>query len=230
LKLVPRLPPLPQASRAALAAAVLGAAAFTSPSSVDAAPDSEDAPDLSWLDRSALDAGDILVRTDRRGAAIGVKAAVLVHAPAKIAWEIVTACELAPEFVPDIVSCRSLGSSDGGRSELFEQTVDAPFFMPRFDHVFRLDYEPYRRIDVHEVRGPLKRLDGTWWLLPEAGGVLLVHELEVEPDIPVPKLFVRIGLKRDLSKTIAAMRARAESDAKAETKTAETKAAEEAAR
>jgi ribosome-associated toxin RatA of RatAB toxin-antitoxin module len=198
-----------------LAAAALGVVSILSSTHVPAGPtEPAGLPDLSWTDRQALDDGDVVVRTDRRGPAIGVQAAVLVHAPAETVWSIVTACELAPEFVPDIVSCRSLGTTEGGRSELFEQTVDAPFFMPRFDHVFRLDYEPYRRIDVHEVRGPLKRLEGTWWLLPEPAGVLLVYELEVEPDIPVPRLFVRIGLKRDLSKSIDAMRDRAEADGK----------------
>lgn len=156
------------------------------------------------------------MRTDRRGPAIGVGAAALVHAPAETVWSVVTACERTPEYVSDIVSCESLGLLEDGRAELFEQTVDAPFFMPRFEHVFRLDYDPYRRIDVHGVRGPLKRLEGSWWLLPEPAGVLLVHEIEVEPDIPVPRLFVRIGIKRDLTKTMAAMRDRAEAAAKAE--------------
>jgi ribosome-associated toxin RatA of RatAB toxin-antitoxin module len=199
-----------------LAAAVLSALSVLCAARAAAGPsDAAALPDLSWIDSEAVDQGAVAVRADRRGSAVGVKAAVLIRAPAETVWSVVTACELAPEFVPDIVSCRSLGRVDGGRAELFEQTVDAPFFMPRFDHVFRLDYEPYRRIEVHEVRGPLKRLEGTWWLLPRPDGVLLVHELEVEPDLPVPRLFLRIGLKRDLAKTVAAMRVRAEADAKA---------------
>ena len=169
-------------------------------------------PDLSWLDRQALEAGEVLVRADRvRPLTVLVKVATLINAPPQAIWDVLTACQIAPEYVPNVTSCRSLEVLDGGRAELFVQTVKPAFFLPSFEHVFRLDYEPYRRIGVHRVSGPIALMEGSWWLLPEAdGAILLVYELALDPGIPVPRFFVRATLKRDLPRLVAAIRQRAE--------------------
>ena len=109
------------------------------------------------------------------------------------------------------MSCRSLEKLDDGRAELFVQVIKAVFFLPTFEHVFRLDYHPYRRIDVQRVSGPIARMDGSWWLLPQpSGSVLLVYELALDPGMPVPRFMVRATLRRDLPKVIGAVRERAE--------------------
>ncbi len=77
-----------------------------------------------------------------------------------------TACQIAPEYVPNVVSCRRLEVLDDGRAELFVQVIKPVFFIPAFEHVFRLDYTPYTRIDVHRVSGPIALMEGSWWLLP----------------------------------------------------------------
>ena len=114
---------------------------------------SQDAPDLDWIDRDALAAGEVAVHTDRaeRPLTALIKVAVEIDAPAPAIWDVLTACELAPQYVPNVVSCRSLEKLDGGRAELFLQVVKPAFFLPSFEHVFRLDYAPYSRIDVHRV-------------------------------------------------------------------------------
>ncbi len=173
-----------------------------------------DEPDLSWIDTSALDAGKVVERSDKQGRVVEVETAVLVHAPARSIWSVLTACRLAPEYVPNVVSCESIERIEQGRAELFKQTVRPAFFLPRFEHVFRLDYDPYRRIDVHEISGPIKRLEGTWRLLPRPeGAILLVYSLNVDPGIPVPRFVVKASLKRDLPKIMAAVRDRAEAAA-----------------
>ena len=178
-----------------------------------ALPAAAEDPDLSWLDREALQAGEVLVRTDRdvRPLTVRIRLATLVEASPQAIWEVLTACQIAPEYVPNVTSCKSLEVLDDGRSELFVQTVKPAFFLPSFEHVFRLDYEPYRRIDVHRVSGPIAHMEGSWWLLPQAGGaILLVYQLAVDPGLPVPRFFVRATLKRDLPRVVAAVRQRAE--------------------
>jgi len=169
-------------------------------------------PDLSWLDRQALEAGEVLVRADRvRPLTVLVKVATLINAPPQAIWDVLTACQIAPEYVPNVTSCKSLEVLDGGRAELFVQTVKPAFFLPSFEHVFRLDYEPYRRIGVHRVSGPIALMEGSWWLVPEVdGAILLVYELALDPGIPVPRFLVRATLKRDLPRLVAAIRQRAE--------------------
>ena len=170
-------------------------------------------PDIGWIDRATLDSGAVQVIADRgdRPLTVVVKVAIKVKAPPRAIWDVLTACQIAPEYVPNVVSCRSLEKVDDGRSELFVQTVKPAFFLPTFEHVFRLDYEPYERIGVHRVSGPLARMDGNWWLLPQQdGAILLVYELAVDPGLPVPRFFVRATMKRDVPKILTAVRARAE--------------------
>jgi ribosome-associated toxin RatA of RatAB toxin-antitoxin module len=171
-------------------------------------------PDLAWIDRQALADGMVLLnaeRGERSDDVVHVKVAAEVTAAPTAIWEVLRACQIAPEYVPNVVSCRSLEVLDDGHAELFVQTVKPAFFVPSFEHVFRLDYTPYTRIDMHRVSGPVAHLEGTWWLLPQANGrILLLYELALDPGFLVPRFFVRATLKRDLPKVIAAVRARAE--------------------
>jgi hypothetical protein len=171
-------------------------------------------PDLSWVDRDAVANGEILVNADRgdRPLTVLVRIAAEVDAPATAIWKILTACEIAPEYVPNVVSCKKLEELDGGRADLFVQTIKPILFLPTFEHVFRLDYTPYTRIDVHRVSGPIAHMEGSWWLLPqESGSILLVYDVAVDPGLPIPRFLVRATMKRDLPKIVEAVRERAES-------------------
>ena len=173
----------------------------------------EDGPDLGWIDRDALAAGEVVVHADHaeRPLTALIKIAAEIDAPAPAIWDVLKACELSPQYVPNVVSCRSLEKLDDGRAELFVQVVKPAFFLPTFEHVFRLDYRPYSRIDVHRVSGPIAHMEGSWWLLPQQSGkILLVYQLELDPGMPVPRFFVRSTLKRDLPKLVQAVRERAE--------------------
>jgi hypothetical protein len=179
-----------------------------------AEPTAANDPDLSWLDWEALAAGEVLVRADRdvRPLTVQLRLAALVAAPAQAIWDVLVACQIAPEYVPNVVSCSSLEVLDGGKAQLFVQTVKPAFFLPTFEHVFRLDYQPYERIDVHRVSGPIALMEGSWWLLPQSDGkILLVYQLAVDPGLPVPRFFVRATMKRDLPRVVQAVRQRAES-------------------
>ena len=171
----------------------------------------EPQPDTAWVDHDALADGQVQVSTRTDHLTVRIKVAIAVAAPPQDIWAALTACALAPEYVPNVQSCRSIEKLDGGRAELFVQTVKPAFFLPTFEHVFRLDYEPYTRIGVHRVSGPLESMDGDWWLLPQADGTTLVlYELAVDPGIPVPRFFVRATMKRDIPKILTAVRDRAE--------------------
>lgn len=168
--------------------------------------------DASWIESEKLAEGEVSLRTDklpRNG--VSIEVAIRIESTREIIWDILTACEIAPEYVPNVVSCELIDSINEGMSELFIQTVKPAFFIPAFEHVFRLDYHPPDRIDVQRVSGPIDEMDGTWWLLGNAdGSVTLVHSLKLRPGIPVPRLFVRATLKRDLPVVLNAVRDRAE--------------------
>ena len=115
---------------------------------------------------SAVAAREVHVNAERgdRPLTVDVKLAAEVDAAPAAIWDVLTACEIAPEYVPNVVSCKKLEELDGGRADLFVQTIKPIFFLPTFEHVFRLDYTPYTRIDVNRVSGPIAHMQGSWWL------------------------------------------------------------------
>jgi hypothetical protein len=170
-------------------------------------------PNLDWLDRAALAAGEVQVELLRgeRPLTTEIRLAVEIEASPESIWAVLAACEVAPEYVPNVQACRRLEALDGGRAELFVQTIKPIFFMPSFEHVFRLDYTPFTHIGVRRVSGPIELLEGSWWLLPQDGDrTLLVYELAIDPGMPVPRFMVRATLKRDLPQVLAAVRERSE--------------------
>jgi hypothetical protein len=167
-------------------------------------------PNLDWIDRALVAAGEIVLQTGKDEDAVTIDLALRVQASQDAIRSVLRACEVAPEYTPNIVACRRIDSVNDGRSELFVQTVKPAFFVPRFEYVFRLDYFP-SRMEVHRVSGPIAELDGTWWFIDEAdGAVLLVYSLRIRPGLPVPKFFVRSTLRRYLQTILGAVRMRAE--------------------
>jgi hypothetical protein len=169
-------------------------------------------PDLSWLDRALLDRGEIQVHPDQiEHGVVHMRFAVKVSAPVPALWDVLKDCPRSAEYTPNIVSCRSLEILDDGRAELFTQTIKIAFFVPAFEHVFRLSYDPYTHIGVHRVSGPIDVLDGNWWLVPQAdGSVLLVNELAINIGLPVPRFLVRATMRREVPKMLAGIRDRAQ--------------------
>jgi Polyketide cyclase / dehydrase and lipid transport len=171
--------------------------------------------DLGWIDWSAVENGEVALQTATEEGTVTIDLAIEINAGWKPIWEVLTACEISPEYVPNVVDCKQLETIDDGKSELFLQTVKPAFFIPRFEHVFRLDYYPPERIDVRHVSGPIDVLDGSWRLLPRPNGTIaLLYTVSINPGFPVPRFFVRNTLRRDLPGVLREVRARAENTAR----------------
>ncbi len=168
--------------------------------------------DLSWIAHERLKTGEILVEfgDDRRFRG-HIRAAVLIDAPAERIWEILEDCESAPEYIPSVLSCELRETLKEQNSQIFRQRVKVAWFLPTFEHEFRLDYKPYSRIDVNRVSGPLGVLEGAWWLVPGAGrSTILTYFLNFDPGLPIPRFVVGRLLLRDVPVVLAAVRDRAE--------------------
>jgi hypothetical protein len=183
-----------------LSLAALANRAFTQPA------------DAEWIDWQALDAGEVVLKTSKvdRGT-VRIDLAIAIDADWQSIWGLLTACEISPEFVPHVVACRRLAAIDDCDCELFEQTVKPAFFLPRFEHVFELEYFPPHRIEVRHISGPIDRMEGAWSLIERNDQpTILMHSLTLKPGFPVPPLFVRNTLKRDLPTVLIEVRDRAE--------------------
>jgi hypothetical protein len=173
-------------------------------------------PDLSWANNAALEAGEVELEMNRDGRITEVTATIIVDSTRQDIWDVLVACEIAPEYVPNVIACRSIEILNDGASELFIQTIKPAFFIPSFEHVFRMDYQPFERIDINRVSGPIKLLESVWWLKLRADGrVSLTYALRLDPGIPIPRMFVRSTLRRDLPRVLRAVRERAEATARA---------------
>ena len=191
------------------------AAALTGTVLLAQTPQTATQPDLTWIDRAALESGEILVRTSKDDGVISVDIAALIDAPVEVIWEVLKSCEIAPQYVSNVLSCERIEVLDDGRAELFVQTIKPMFFIPRFEHVFRLDYHPPDRIDVARVSGPIERMDGSWWLLPQPEGpVLLVNGMHVDPGFPIPRFLLRATIRKELVTIMEAVREVAEARAR----------------
>jgi hypothetical protein len=169
-------------------------------------------PNLDWIDFERLDAGEVLLETTNvsRGT-VHIDLAIAIDADWQSVWDLLKACEVSPEYVPHVEACRRVAAIEECNCDIFEQTVKPAVFLPRFEHIFRLEYFPPERIEVRHVSGPIDVLEGAWTLVerPDAPMILL-HSLTINPGIPVPRLFVRNSLRRDLPTVLREVRARAE--------------------
>jgi len=172
-----------------------------------------------WIDRERLAAGEVVYQSaPEDGGGVTIELVVRIDAEWQAIWKVVTACEISPEYVPHVISCsaidpESIGEpavSDGSVA-FYEQIVKPAFFLPKFEHVFRLEYFPPERIEVSHISGPLDRMEGRWRLIPAAdGSMVVIQKLTVKPNFPVPRFFVRNTLERDMPPVLAEIRRRAE--------------------
>jgi ribosome-associated toxin RatA of RatAB toxin-antitoxin module len=168
-------------------------------------------PEFLTKNAELIESRDVALELHKDGPITRAEAAILVAAGPQAIWDILVACEIAPQYVPNVVACSSLEVLDDGAAELFIQTVKPAFFIPSFEHVFRMDYKHYERIIITRASGPIRHLESAWILnVRDDGNVLVEYSLAVDPGIPIPRLFVRQTLRRDLPKVLAAVRERAE--------------------
>jgi hypothetical protein len=168
--------------------------------------------DLDWVDWDSVDAGNVEYQTSKidKGTT-RIVLTIAIDADRQTVWDLLTACEISPDYVPHVLDCSQIDTIADGAAELFLQTVKPAFFLPKFEHVFRLDYFPLDRIEVSHISGPIDRMEGDWRLIDRPGlPMVLVHSLTLKPGFPVPPLFVRNTLKRDLPTVLREIRSRAE--------------------
>ncbi len=165
-------------------------------------------PELDWIDEESIQHGEILFDfgDDRRFRG-RIRAATLVDARPETIWAILSDCESAPEYLDSVQSCELVETLNGGHTQVFRQRAKLRWFMPSFEHEFRLDYEPYTRIRVTRVSGPFERLDGVWWLVQESPErTRIIYRLDIEPGPLIPRFMLSRPLRRDVLNAMRAVR------------------------
>ena len=111
-------------------------------------------------------------------------ASVFVAASAKRAWSVLTNYEAMAGVMPDIKEAKVVRRS-GATLEL-QQTYLAPYtFGRRIKATLAMQETAPRQLSYQLIKGDqIRQLKGTWTITPVSGGVLLRHQIQVDPEIP----------------------------------------------
>lgn len=154
-----------------------------------------------------LEAGEIVVREARADAAGGGALSFAVfHVDIALLWDTIADCAANRRFVRGLRECE-VEKRGAGRA-LTHQRLKPYALMPTLDYRFETVREPYDWIRIRLVGGDLRALEGAWRFEALHGGEawLVVHEVHVQPLLPVPRWLARRTVRRDAGDLLACLR------------------------
>ena len=119
-------------------------------------------------------AGDITVEATRREDALEVVCRAKVAAPPELIWQTLTDYGRLAEFIPGMRTSKVV--SQNGAVTVVEQSGEARFLFVSFpiEITIASTERPPHEIDASLLKGNLKRLEGAYRIVPQAGGGALV--------------------------------------------------------
>jgi len=111
-------------------------------------------------------------------------ASVFVAAPPQRAWAVLVNYEAMAGVMPDIKEAKVLRRT--GPVVEVQQTYQAPYtFGRRIKAVLTMRESAPRQLSYELVRGDeIRELRGTWTITPVSGGVIVRHQIKLDPEIP----------------------------------------------
>jgi len=172
----------------------------------------DDVIDASVPDEETLKllmAGEVVVenaRTDESGGAVRVQA--LVHAPWQDVWEFIADCDSVFRYVDGIRDCELLDTRYEGQADIsrIRQAVKKSWMTPLMEYIIEVRREAPSRVDFHLIEGDLKTMEGGWRFTETGEGLLVTHEIRVQPSFPVPRWLVRRSMRKDIPDMLACLR------------------------
>lgn len=151
--------------------------------------------------------GEVLLQTmhnDKPGGAARVTA--LFYATAEAIWNVIGYCEYELIYIRGLKLCEVLNS---GKNELLmRHRLRSSWYTPTLDFTFEASRKPGNLGEAHLVEGNLKVLQAQWRIIPLADidGVIVIHEIRIQPRTPAPRWLVRRSLRKDLPDMLACIR------------------------
>jgi carbon monoxide dehydrogenase subunit G len=175
------------------------------------------APASGWLEergvQQRLASGEVVVRSllDEHDSRAHVQAAVHIHAPPQLVWDVLEDCDEASSFIPGLRRCRRVAAAADRSWEVIEHEFKYSWLMPTIHSVFRMDNQPPERMQFRRLSGDLKDEQGIWRLIRAADGSTTVeYEVEIDPGFWIPRTLVRHTLRKELPAALLALRTRTE--------------------
>lgn len=147
-----------------------------------------------------------------------VEASADIEAEPALVWATLTDYEGLPGFVPGIssVRVRQVTEEAGRRRLLVEQSGELRFlfFSRRVAVLLDVDQQPMTRVHARALPRPqpadgdesaLDDFEGTYTLVPIAGGVRLAYRARFAPGFALPPLLGRLAIRRTMQAQFEAM-------------------------
>jgi len=194
--------------RSGLNSALLISACFAGTAAADLRAGEDD------FDLASLKSGEILLQTihsDKPGGAARVTA--LFHTTADLVWEVVGDCKYEFIYVRGLKVCEVL--KPGREHMLMHHRLRNSWYTPTLDFTFEAIRKPGNFGEARLVGGDLHVLEGLWRLVPlaDGNGVIVIHEIRIQPKLPAPRWLVRRSLRKDLPDMLACIRGLANASA-----------------
>ncbi len=127
---------------------------------------------------------------------IHVQVQLLVAAPSKVAWEVLTDFEHIASFVPNMVSSQIISAP--GEPLRVEQKGGTSFFLFSFpiQSVLEIDSRTSQGLRFHSISGNLHDMIGNYRIEEINEGTRIFYQAQFKPDFWVPPL-VSVGIMRN---------------------------------
>ena len=158
-------------------------------------------------DMTRLKRGEILfqiIHRDKPGGAARVTA--LLHTNPEVVWGIIGYCKYELAYVRGLDICEML---EGDQFQMtMRHRIKDSWYSPTLDYIFEATREAGGNGEAHLLGGDLKVMQGYWKLSPhtDSNGVIVVHEIRVQLEFPVPKWLIRRNLSNNLPDMMACIR------------------------
>jgi carbon monoxide dehydrogenase subunit G len=142
----------------------------------------------------------VTIGHDEERDAMVIHAAIEIEARPATVWAVITDCDRAPKFVPNMESCRIVERGPKDRWQVRETVLNVTL-LPRIRSLSRLEFDMGRRITFKQAGGGDMRIaEGEWRVEPLAKGkaTRLRYDAVLALNIAVPHFMVENIAHRDV--------------------------------
>jgi ribosome-associated toxin RatA of RatAB toxin-antitoxin module len=130
--------------------------------------------------------------------AMVIHASIDIEAPPSIVWNVVTDCNRAPKYVPNMESCRIVQREPRGGQ--IRESVHNVMLLPRIRSLSRVEFDKDRRMSFKSAGGDMRIAEGEWRLEPIEKGkaTRLRYDAVLALNMSVPNFMVENIANRDV--------------------------------
>jgi carbon monoxide dehydrogenase subunit G len=138
------------------------------------------------------------VSHDEARNAMVIHASIDIDAPPSVVWNVVTDCNRAPKYVPNMESCRIVQQE--ARGVQIRESIHNVMLLPRIRSLSRVEFDNGRRMSFTKAGGDMRIAEGEWRLDPIEKGkaTRLRYDAVLALNMSVPNFMVENIATRDV--------------------------------